>query len=153
MQRVSSASVEVLDAGAKTGGARLAGSIGRGLLVYIGVGREDTGEDAAWLADKAANLRIFHDQAGLMNRSLLDEGASALVVSQFTLFADARKGRRPSYSDAAPPDLARGLYDDFVLRLRALVGSVETGEFQAEMRVTSANEGPVTILLDSRKTF
>lgn len=129
------------------------GEIGRGLLVYLGVGRGDGAEDARWLADKVARLRIFPDAAGVMNESALDRGASALVVSQFTLHADARKGRRPSYAEAAPPEEALPLYEAFVADLRAILGRVETGRFQEHMQVSSVNEGPVTILLDSRKAF
>jgi D-tyrosyl-tRNA(Tyr) deacylase len=143
VQRVSEARVE---AGEKTIGA-----IDCGLLVYLGVGSGDGDQDAVWLADKVANLRIFTDGEDKMNLSLLDTGGSALVVSQFTLFADARKGRRPSYSDAAPPEQAKRLYERFVELLRGHVPRVETGEFQAVMRVAYVNEGPVTILLDSRQ--
>jgi D-aminoacyl-tRNA deacylase len=145
VQRVSNASVEV--------NGRVAGSAGRGILVYIGVARGDTEDDAVWLAEKAANLRIFEDAEGRMNASVVAEGGSALVISQFTLLADARQGRRPSYSDAAAPELARALYDRFVECLRTYVSRVETGVFQAKMRVSYINEGPVTILLDSKKTF
>lgn len=145
LQRVADASVSV-------GGKRI-GAIDRGILVYLGVGAGDGKDDAAWLAEKAANLRVFEDAEGKMNRSVLDEGGAALVVSQFTLFADARKGRRPSYSDAAPPEAARALYQDFVELLRGQGLGVETGEFQAEMAVSYTNLGPVTILLDSKKAF
>jgi D-tyrosyl-tRNA(Tyr) deacylase len=145
VQRVSGASVSV--------GDRTVGAIDRGILVYLGVALGDTEADASFLADKAANLRIFEDGEGKMNRSVVEEGGSALVISQFTLLADARKGRRPSYSDAAPPEAANVLYERFVELLRGLVGRVETGVFQAEMRVRYTNEGPVTILLDSKKLF
>jgi D-aminoacyl-tRNA deacylase len=145
VQRVSAARVEVE--------GRLVGSAERGILVYLGVAEGDTEADAAFLADKAANLRIFEDGEGVMNRSVSDEGGSALVISQFTLLADARKGRRPSYSLAANPVWARPLYERFVALLRASLGQVETGVFQAEMRVSYTNEGPVTILLDSKKAF
>jgi D-aminoacyl-tRNA deacylase len=145
IQRVSSARVEVA--------GLVAGSIGRGILVYLGAARDDAEGDAAWLAEKAASLRIFEDDGGLMNRSVLDVGGSALVISQFTLLADARKGRRPSYSEAARPEAARPLYELFVELLKTFIPGVETGVFQAEMRVTSVNEGPVTILLDSKKSF
>jgi D-aminoacyl-tRNA deacylase len=145
VQRVSAARVEV--------GGTTVGRAERGILVYLGVGNDDTEADADWLAEKAAGLRIFDDGAGLMNRSVVESGGSALVISQFTLLADARKGRRPSYSDAAPPELARPLYERFVELLRDRIGKVETGVFQAEMRVASVNEGPVTILLDSKKAF
>jgi len=145
VQRVSEARVEVE--------GEVVGSIGPGLLAYIGVAAGDRAEDAAWLADKIANLRVFMDAEEKMNRSVVDEGGSVLAVSQFTLLADARKGRRPSYSDAAPPAEAQALFEDFVARLRPLVAKVETGRFQAVMRVAYVNEGPITILLDSKKTF
>lgn len=142
----------VLGAGVEVGGAA-AGRIDHGLLVYLGVARGDGMDDVEWMADKVANLRIFEDEAGVMNRSVLEEGGAALVVSQFTLLADARKGRRPSYSEAAAPEEARRLYELFVDRLRGPVSRVETGVFQAEMRVSSVNDGPVTILLDSKRLF
>lgn len=145
VQRVSEARVEV--------GGSIVGQARRGILVYLGVASGDDEGDAAYLAEKAANLRIFEDGEGLMNRSVLDEGGSALVVSQFTLLADARKGRRPSYSDAAPPGEAKIIYERFVELLRSQGLVVETGKFRAEMRVTYSNEGPVTILLDSKKAF
>jgi len=142
VQRVSEARVEVE--------GEVVGAIGSGLLVYLGVGREDGESDAAWIAAKLANLRIFSDQDDKMNRSVLDEGGSVLVVSQFTLYADARKGRWPSYSEAADPEAARSLYVRTVELLRGLLSRVQTGRFQASMRVLSTNDGPVTILLDSR---
>jgi D-aminoacyl-tRNA deacylase len=145
IQRITAADVSV--------GGGIVGSAERGILVYLGVAAGDREEDAVWLADKAANLRIFEDSEGKMNRSLLDEGGQALVISQFTLLADARKGRRPSYSDAAPPEAAKPLYERFVEALRGHIAQVETGVFQAEMRVSYTNEGPVTILLDSKKVF
>lgn len=145
VQRVSDASVTV--------SGRTVGAIGRGLLVYVGAGKEDGPADVDWLAGKVAGLRIFEDSGGLMNRSVLDEGGQALAVSQFTLFADARKGRRPSYSDAAAPEIARPLFDAFVAALKANGLHVATGEFGASMRVAYVNEGPVTILLDSKKAF
>jgi len=129
-------------------------TIGRadaGILVYLGVAAGDTEADAAWIADKAACLRIFEDAEGKMNSSVIEAGGSALVISQFTLLADSRKGRRPSYSDAAPPDDAKHLYERFVEVLRTYLPRVETGIFQANMRVSYTNEGPVTIILDSRK--
>lgn len=122
------------------------------MLVFLGVGRADNPEAAGYLAEKIANLRIFPDDAGKMNRSLLDRGGAALVVSQFTLYADTRGGRRPSYVNAAPPEQAIPLYEEFVRALRALGVSVETGVFQAHMEVELVNDGPVTILLDSEKT-
>jgi D-tyrosyl-tRNA(Tyr) deacylase len=133
--------------------ARVVGEIQSGLLVLLGVGRADNPEAAAYLAEKIANLRIFADEAGKMNRSLLDTGGSALVVSQFTLYADTRGGRRPSYVQAAPPEDANRLYQEFVRSLRSLGVRVETGVFQAHMEVELVNQGPVTILLDSEKTF
>jgi D-aminoacyl-tRNA deacylase len=143
VQRVSEARVDV--AGETIGRAEA------GVLVYLGVAAGDTEAEAAWLADKVANLRIFEDAEGRMNRSVIDTGGSALVISQFTLLADSRKGRRPSYSDAAPPADAKPLYERFVELLGRYIPRVETGLFQAEMRVAYVNEGPVTILLDSRK--
>jgi D-aminoacyl-tRNA deacylase len=145
VQRASGASVAV--------GGAVSGRIERGLLVYLGVAAGDAAEDAAWMAEKVAGLRIFEDEAGVMNRSARDEGVGALVVSQFTLLADARAGRRPSYSNAAPPAVAEPLYEAFVGLLREKLCRVETGVFQAEMRVAYTNEGPVTILLDSTKLF
>jgi D-aminoacyl-tRNA deacylase len=145
VQRVTGASVIV--------GGEVAGRAERGILVYLGVAAGDSESDAVWLADKAANLRIFEDAAGVMNRSAVEEGGSALVISQFTLLADARKGRRPSYSGAAGPEEAKPLYERFVELLRGYLPRVETGLFQAEMRVAYVNEGPVTILLDSKKDF
>ncbi|MBP7094917.1 MAG: D-tyrosyl-tRNA(Tyr) deacylase [Spirochaetia bacterium] len=145
VQRVSDASVTV--------DGRAVGAIEGGLLVYVGAGKEDGPEDAAWLAGKVANLRVFEDDSGLMNRSALDSGGAALTVSQFTLFADARKGRRPSYSDAAEPEVAKPLFEAFVAALKETGLRVETGEFGASMRVAYVNEGPVTILLDSKKVF
>jgi D-aminoacyl-tRNA deacylase len=143
IQRVSSASVAV--------DGRVVGEIGAGLLVLIGVGRSDNPESASYLAEKIANLRIFSDQAGKMNVSLLDNGGAALVVSQFTLYGDTRGGRRPSYIQAAAPEEASRLYEEFVRSMRALGVTVETGVFQAHMRVELVNDGPVTILLDSEK--
>jgi D-aminoacyl-tRNA deacylase len=145
VQRVSSATVSV--------GGKVEGAIDEGILVYLGVASGDDETDAAYLAEKAANLRIFQDAEGKMNASVVDEGGGALVISQFTLLADARKGRRPSYSDAAPPEAAKPLYERFVEALRGHIAKVATGVFQAEMRVSYTNEGPVTILLDSKKQF
>lgn len=130
-----------------------AGSIGEGLLVFLGVGKGDGPADSDWLAEKVAQLRIFADADGVMNESLVEQGGAVLVVSQFTLFADARKGRRPSYSEAAAPDEARPLYERFVETLRSSVVRVETGRFQESMQVSLVNNGPVTILLDSKKAF
>ncbi len=145
LQRVSRATVMV--------GELSRGSIESGLLAYVGIGNGDDRDDARWLAEKIVNLRIFPDGDEKMNLSVMETGGSILVVSQFTLFADARKGRRPSYSDAAPPGMARLLYEAFIEELKSAGARVETGEFQAVMRVTYTNEGPVTILLDSKKTF
>ena len=145
VQRVSRAKVTV--------GGEVTGEIGAGLMILLGVGREDTAAVAAALAEKAANLRIFEDENEKMNRSLLDVKGSALVVSQFTLYGDARGGRRPSFISAAPPELANTLYKEFCEALRKLGVNVATGIFQATMSVELVNEGPVTILLDSDKTF
>ncbi|MEJ5366566.1 MAG: D-aminoacyl-tRNA deacylase [Desulfosoma sp.] len=145
VQRVSKASVEV--------GGRSVGAVNRGLLVFVGVGRGDTDEDARYLAEKIVHLRIFPDDDDKLNRSVLDIGGAVLVVSQFTLWGDCRKGRRPSFVDAAPPDQAKRLYGAFVQALRDHTVPVETGVFQETMAVHLTNDGPVTILLDSRKAF
>jgi len=145
VQRVREASVAVE--------GRVVGRIGRGLLVLLGVGTGDCEKDAEQLVDKTANLRIFPDEAGAMNRSLLESGGDLLLVSQFTLYGDARKGRRPSFIDAAAPEEANRLYRHCVERARALGLRVEEGVFRAMMEVALVNDGPVTILLDSRKGF
>ena len=145
IQRVTRASVTVE--------ARVAGEIGPGVLVLLGVNRTDNAESAAYLAEKIAHLRIFSDEAGKMNLSLLDVGGSALLVSQFTLYGDTRGGRRPSYIQAAPPEQASRLYEEFVRSIRALGVPVQTGVFQAHMQVELVNDGPVTILLDSEKSI
>jgi D-aminoacyl-tRNA deacylase len=145
VQRVSRARVTVE--------GRVTGEIGAGLMVLLGVGREDSAAVAASLAEKVANLRIFEDDQEKMNRSLLDVKGAALVVSQFTLYGDARGQRRPSFIAAAPPELAASLYEQFNAALRRLGVTVATGVFQAMMSVELVNEGPVTILLDSDKTF
>jgi D-aminoacyl-tRNA deacylase len=145
VQRVSSAKVSV--------GGTVTGEIGAGLMILLGVGREDTPAVAAALAEKTVNLRIFQDENEKMNRSLLDVQGAALVVSQFTLYGDARGGRRPSFIAAAPPEQAKALYAAFCEALRGLGVSVATGIFQAMMSVELVNEGPVTVLLDSDKTF
>ena len=132
---------------------RAAGEIGAGLVVLLAVGRQDTPEVARTMAEKAAHLRIFADEEGKMNRSLVDSGGAALVVSQFTLYGDARGQRRPSFIEAAPPELASALYEEFAKQLRALGVLVETGVFRAHMQVELVNDGPVTILLDSSKLF
>lgn len=129
------------------------GEIADGLLILLGVARDDGDEDADYLAEKIINLRVFTDEQGKMNRSLSEAGGAMLVVSQFTLYGDARRGRRPSYTDAAEPEKANALYEYFIGRARALGIRVETGVFQAMMQVSLVNDGPVTILLDSRKTF
>jgi len=145
VQRVSRARVTVEE--------RVAGEIGAGLVILLGVGREDSPEVAASMAEKVANLRIFEDDQGKMNRSLLDVKGGALVVSQFTLYGDARGQRRPSFISAAPPEQAAALYEAFNAALRGLGVTVATGIFQATMSVELVNEGPVTILLDSDKAF
>lgn len=145
VQRVSRARVLV--------DGRVTGEIGPGLVVLLAVGRSDTPGTASAMAEKVAHLRIFDDEDGKMNRSLLDTGGDALAVSQFTLYGDVRRGRRPGFEQAAPPELANALYEEFVRALRALGVRVETGVFQARMAVELTNEGPVTILLDSEKLF
>ncbi|HMG36196.1 MAG TPA: D-aminoacyl-tRNA deacylase [Blastocatellia bacterium] len=145
VQRVSNASVDV--------GGRTVGRIETGLLVLLGVGSEDLPSDADYLADKITNLRIFQDESDRMNLALTDIGGSVLVISQFTLYGDSRRGRRPSYIDAAEPEKANQLYEYFVERMRASGLRVETGVFQAMMDVRLTNCGPVTILLDSKKNF
>jgi D-aminoacyl-tRNA deacylase len=145
IQRVSRARVTVE--------GRVAGEIGTGLVVLLGVGREDKVDAAVYLAEKTANLRIFNDAEGKINRSLVDVGGAALVVSQFTLYGDARGQRRPGFTRAAPPEDANRLYEEFVHVLRGLNVSVETGVFQTHMEVELTNDGPVTILLDSEKAF
>ena len=122
-------------------------------MILLGVGREDTSAVAASMAEKIANLRIFEDEQGKMNRSLLDVKGAALVVSQFTLYGDARGQRRPSFISAAPPEKAKALYEEFTLKMQGIGITVATGIFQAMMSVELVNEGPVTILLDSDKTF
>lgn len=128
-------------------------AIGAGLVVLLGVGKGDTETDADWLVEKLVNLRIFEDEAGKMNLSLLDVGGELLLVSQFTLYGDCRKGRRPGFDQAAPPEEAKRLYEYTAERLRGLVEHVGTGVFQADMLVDIANDGPVTMLLDSQKIF
>ena len=145
IQRVSRARVTVEQ--------RITGEIGAGLMVLLGIGKQDSSAVAASLAEKVANLRIFEDEQGKMNRSLLDVKGAALVVSQFTLYGDARGERRPSFISAAPPEQANALYEEFNNTLRALGITVATGVFQAMMSVELVNEGPVTILLDSDKAF
>lgn len=136
---------------------RVEGEAGRsmsgGLLALVGVGRDDTPDDAEWLAEKLVHLRVFADDAGRMNRSLVDTGGALGVVSQFTLLGDCRKGRRPSWADAAPPDVAAPLVERVAQVARELGVTVVTGRFRARMEVELVNEGPVTLLLDSRRTF
>jgi len=145
VQRVSHARVVVE--------GRVTGEIGAGLLVFVGVGRADTPETASVIAEKIVNLRIFNDEHGKMNRSLLDMSGAILAVSQFTLYGDARGGRRPSFIQAAPPEQGKSLYEEFVRAVAALGVRVESGVFQAHMSVELTNDGPVTILLDSDKLF
>ncbi len=146
VQRVTRARVSV--------GERVTGEIDRGLLVLLGAGTGDTETDLGYIVDKLVNLRIFADEAGKMNRSVLDIGGGVLVVSQFTLYGDARAGRRPSFIDALEPVAARSLYEQALVAVRAKgVVRVEAGEFAADMAVELVNDGPVTILLDSRKVF
>jgi len=145
VQRVSRAQVTV--------DGEITGEIGPGLLVLVGVGRDDTETDAVYLAEKIAGLRVFEDQAGKMNLGVREIGGSVLAVSQFTLYGDVRRGKRPSFDAAAAPETARALYEFFVERIRTEGLRCETGRFQATMKVELVNEGPVTILLDSAKTF
>lgn len=145
VQRVCSASVTV--------DGRTVGSIERGLLVYVGVGRGDTDADVAYIVDKILHLRLFSDGDGKMDLSVSDMSGSVLVVSQFTLFGDCRRGRRPSYVTASDPETARQRYEAVVTRLRRDGLHVETGEFRTMMQVDSINDGPITVLLDSSKTF
>jgi D-tyrosyl-tRNA(Tyr) deacylase len=141
IQRVRSARVEVDNT--------VTGEIGRGLLVLLGVSREDTTDDGQWLLDKVKGLRIFEDAAGKMNLSVEEIGGGLLIVSQFTLYGDTRKGRRPSFDQAAPAEQARALYEDFVARARATGLPVGTGVFQADMQVHLVNDGPVTLICES----
>ncbi len=145
IQRVSKAKVEV--------DCQVTGSIGKGLLVLLGVHADDTEKDGKWMAEKIINLRLFDDDKGLMNLSLQDVHGELLIVSQFTLYGDCRKGRRPSWSTAAPPEQAERLYLNFIRQCRSLGIKPETGVFQAMMDVSLTNDGPVTLLLDSHKTF
>ncbi len=145
VQRVSRAQVTV--------NGNVAGEIGLGLLVLLGVGQGDTEGDAVYLAEKVSGLRIFEDEQGKMNRSVQEAGGSVLAVSQFTLYGDVRRGKRPSFEAAAAPEKARQLYEFLVERIRAAGLRCETGRFQEMMKVELVNEGPVTILLDSTKAF
>ena len=141
LQRVKNARVDIA--------GETVGAIGAGLLIFLGVTQTDQQADAEYLADKVIQLRIFPDEARRMNRSLLEAGGSLLVVSQFTLYGDCRKGRRPSFDHAGPPDQARTLYQHFIQRLKSSNIAVETGVFQAEMEIHLINDGPVTFILDS----
>ena len=145
IQRVSRAQVSVAE--------EVVGRIGPGLLVLLGVANTDTQADAEYLAAKLVSLRIFDDEKGKMNLSLVDTGGAVLAVSQFTLYGDVRKGKRPSFDEAAPPELARKLYEHFVSKIREAGITCETGRFQATMQVELVNDGPVTILLDSTRAF
>jgi D-tyrosyl-tRNA(Tyr) deacylase len=145
VQRVSRAQVAV--------NGEITGQIGLGLLVLLGVGRDDANTDATYLVEKIAGLRVFEDAQGKMNLSVQDVGGSVLAVSQFTLYGDVRRGKRPSFDAAAPPEKARQLYEFFVEQIRATGLRCETGRFQEMMQVELVNEGPVTILLDSAKGF
>ena len=145
VQRVSRAQV-VID-------GEIAGQIGLGVLILLGVGHDDTEVDANYLAEKIAGLRVFEDDSGKMNRSVQDVGGSVLAVSQFTLYGDVRRGKRPSFDRASPPEKARQLYEFFVERIRSTGLRCETGRFQERMKVELVNEGPVTILLDSARVF
>ena len=145
VQRVTRASVTIDE--------QIVGEIGNGLVVLLGVARDDTKDDADYLAPKIVALRIFDDAEGRMNVSVKEIGGGLLVVSQFTLYGDVRRGLRPSWSDAAPPEIAEPLYEYFVESSRKLLGRVETGNFRKMMQVELVNDGPVTILLDSRRQF
>jgi len=145
VQRVSRASVAV--------GGKIVGEIGRGLLVLVGVSKSDAQADSDYLVDKIVGLRIFEDEDGKMNRNVLDAGGAVLAVSQFTLLGDVRRGKRPSFDEAAPSERARELYESFVQQVRGRGLCCETGQFQAVMSVSLVNEGPVTVLLDSSKLF
>jgi D-tyrosyl-tRNA(Tyr) deacylase len=145
VQRVLSSKVVVED--------NIVGSIGNGLLVFLGVGREDDEKDVSYLVEKIMGLRIFEDNAGKMNLSLLDIKGEILVASQFTLYGDVRKGKRPNFTSSAPPEIAEDLYEDFVLKCKGYDIKVQNGIFGANMKVSLINDGPVTILLDSKKNF
>jgi D-aminoacyl-tRNA deacylase len=145
VQRVKKSAVEVDD--------RQVGVIGQGILVFLGVGQDDGQEDVDYMAEKISNLRIFEDNDGKMNLSLLDVQGEALIISQFTLFGDCRKGRRPNFMEAASPDKAIELYDKFVQKVKAMGVNTQEGIFQAHMYVDILNDGPVTLILDSKKNF
>lgn len=141
IQRVKKAVVEV--------DGEITGKIGPGILVFLGVGDEDSIKEVDWMADKISGLRIFEDEAGKMNLSLMDVEGSALVVSQFTLYGDCRKGKRPSFASAAKPEIANALYEDFIKNFRLKGINTETGRFQAMMDVSLVNDGPVTLIIES----
>ncbi len=145
VQRVTRASIKVE--------AEIVGEIGKGLVVLLGVARDDTEKDAEYLAEKIGSLRVFDDSEARMNLSVKDVGGALLVVSQFTLYGDVRRGLRPSWIEAAGPEVAEPLYEFFVMRAKTYVGEVATGRFRSMMQVELINDGPVTILLDSRKAF
>jgi D-tyrosyl-tRNA(Tyr) deacylase len=145
IQRVKQASVAVDN--------QVTGRIEQGLLVFLGVGPDDGPADAAYITDKISNLRIFADDGGKMNRSVQDIAGGILLISQFTLFGDCRKGRRPDFSQAAPPAMAKALYEQTIKNLRGLGIPVQSGIFAADMQIDSVNDGPVTILLDSKRLF
>jgi D-tyrosyl-tRNA(Tyr) deacylase len=145
LQRVTRASVRVE--------GETVGEIGRGLVVLLGIAHDDQAQDIKYMVEKIAALRIFEDADERMNLSLADVNGALLVVSQFTLYGDARRGRRPSWSEAAPPEIAAPLYESFIEKAREKVGRVETGSFRRMMEVELVNDGPVTILLDSRRLF
>ncbi|MHB8110237.1 MAG: D-aminoacyl-tRNA deacylase [Syntrophorhabdaceae bacterium] len=143
IQRVRQASVQV--------GDECVGKIGRGLLVLVGIARHDSEKDIDWMVEKIINLRIFEKENGKLDESLIDIKGSLLVVSQFTLYGDCRKGRRPSFSDAMPPEDAKRIFETFVCKAKSKVSNVQTGIFQANMDVLLTNEGPVTLIIDSKK--
>jgi len=145
VQRVTRASVSV--------DGEIIGEIGKGLVVLLGIARDDTKVEAAYLVDKIAALRIFDDEEGKMNLSVKDVNGALLIISQFTLYGDVRRGLRPSWIDAAPPEVAEPLYDFFARQVKSVIDNVATGKFQAMMQVELVNDGPVTILLDSKKLF
>jgi len=145
VQRVNFSKVEV--------DGRVIGSINKGLNVLLGVSKEDSIDDIKYLKDKILNLRIFEDEEGKMNKSLIDVAGELLVISQFTLYGDCRKGKRPSFIEALGGEEAKKFYEEFVKECKEVLGNVETGEFGADMKVTIENDGPVTIILDSKKTF